>query len=134
MRLVGHVLISLELSATGFWVLMIHQIFNRLSHNSQSLLILWHILYLQVSSFDTVANKGDKTGRKDFFVPRMPRGCDENDVIRWRNSLQRDFTINRYYPFYFLFVCKFGAKSYLQFKRDFNLRALKLKLKSEAIC
>nr|GMC93343.1 uncharacterized protein LOC109177585 isoform X1 [Ipomoea batatas] len=56
---------------------------------------------VEVSSFDTVANKGDETKRKNSFVPRMPKGCNENDVICWRNSLHRDFTINSlfYDPF-----------------------------------
>ncbi|XP_019182515.1 PREDICTED: uncharacterized protein LOC109177585 isoform X2 [Ipomoea nil] len=56
---------------------------------------------VEVSSFDTVANKGDETKRKNSFVPRMPKGCNESDVIRWRNSLHRDFTINSlfYDPF-----------------------------------
>jgi hypothetical protein len=50
----------------------------------------------QVSSFDTVAkHTEEKEKEKDVISLQMPRGCDEKDFIRWRNSLGRDFTVNR---------------------------------------
>ncbi|KNA23747.1 hypothetical protein SOVF_021700 [Spinacia oleracea] len=46
---------------------------------------------IEVSSFSTVARKS----RKNFnSLSKRPRGCDEHDYIRWRNCVQRDFTIN----------------------------------------
>ncbi|XP_021745856.1 uncharacterized protein LOC110711744 isoform X1 [Chenopodium quinoa] len=46
---------------------------------------------IEVSSFSTVANKPRKNS---YHLFRRPRGCDERDYIRWRNCIQRDFTIN----------------------------------------
>ena len=48
----------------------------------------------QVSSFQTVANNGDQEEEMDFA--QAPRGCQIKDFTLWRNSLKRDFTINRY--------------------------------------
>lgn len=45
----------------------------------------------QVSSFSTC---GRKYVRNSNFGFRKPHGCNEDDFIRWRNCLQRDFTIN----------------------------------------
>ncbi|XP_023733521.2 uncharacterized protein LOC111881359 isoform X2 [Lactuca sativa] len=42
---------------------------------------------VEVSSFST-------TGRRSKFSLRKPKGCNESDFIRWRNCVQRDFTIN----------------------------------------
>jgi hypothetical protein len=57
------------------------------------------ILLQQVSSFDTVAKQDEEKekekGKEDVLSLQMPRGCDEKDFIRWRNSIGRDFTINR---------------------------------------
>ncbi|KAE8701257.1 putative plant ubiquilin [Hibiscus syriacus] len=47
---------------------------------------------VEVSSFETVAkhNKG-----KEKSLPSLiPKRCDKKDLIRWRNSRVRDFTIN----------------------------------------
>jgi hypothetical protein len=52
------------------------------------------IVLQQVSSFDTVA-KHDEEKEKVLSLQK-PRGCDEKDFIRWRNSMCRDFTINRH--------------------------------------
>lgn len=67
-----------------------------------------------MSSFDTVAQSdsehGDDLGKsvENYGVPqnteanknsslfKMYSGCDLKDCSRWRNSLQRDFTINRF--------------------------------------
>ncbi|XP_024962396.1 uncharacterized protein LOC112502658 isoform X1 [Cynara cardunculus var. scolymus] len=46
---------------------------------------------VEVSSFSTT---GRKFGRKSKPVLRKPSGCNECDYIRWRNCMQRDFTIN----------------------------------------
>ncbi|KAI3780118.1 hypothetical protein L2E82_10032 [Cichorium intybus] len=42
---------------------------------------------VEVSSFST-------TGRRSKFTMRKPKCCNESDFIRWRNCMQRDFTIN----------------------------------------
>ncbi|XP_028125487.1 uncharacterized protein LOC114322392 isoform X3 [Camellia sinensis] len=46
---------------------------------------------VEVSSFSTSAPKFGRESSSDF---ESPIGCDEKDYIRWRNCLQRDFTIN----------------------------------------
>lgn len=46
---------------------------------------------IEVSSFST---SGRKSGRGSKTGVKKPPGCDEDDFIRWRNCLQRDFTIN----------------------------------------
>ncbi|EOY22605.1 Polynucleotide adenylyltransferase family protein [Theobroma cacao] len=46
---------------------------------------------VEVSSFST---SGQKFGRSLNYKLGRPAGCDEKDFIRWRNCLQRDFTIN----------------------------------------
>ncbi|GFP98576.1 poly(A) polymerase i [Phtheirospermum japonicum] len=46
---------------------------------------------VEVSSFSTRATK---FGRVLSLDPEKPTGCDEKDYLRWRNCLQRDFTIN----------------------------------------
>lgn len=50
--------------------------------------------HFQVSSFATVA-KTDKE-KEEFPLRSMPKGCDRKDIARWRNSMHRDFTVNRY--------------------------------------
>lgn len=46
---------------------------------------------IEVSSFSTVT----KNSRRNVNnLLKKPRGCDEQDYIRWRNCVQRDFTIN----------------------------------------
>lgn len=46
---------------------------------------------IEVSSFST---SGRKSGRSLKIGSKKPPSCDEDDYIRWRNCLQRDFTIN----------------------------------------
>lgn len=46
---------------------------------------------VEVSSFSTSARK---FGRDLSYDSGRPRGCDEKDYLRWRNCMQRDFTIN----------------------------------------
>ncbi|XVE56505.1 hypothetical protein DITRI_Ditri04bG0015800 [Diplodiscus trichospermus] len=46
---------------------------------------------VEVSSFSTSARK---FGRGLTNELERPTGCDEKDFVRWRNCLQRDFTIN----------------------------------------
>ncbi|XVE87528.1 hypothetical protein DITRI_Ditri18aG0125000 [Diplodiscus trichospermus] len=47
---------------------------------------------IEVSSFNTVAKHDEDKERALSFL--VPNGCDEKDLIRWRNSRNRDFTIN----------------------------------------
>ncbi|KAH0911337.1 hypothetical protein HID58_034658 [Brassica napus] len=47
-------------------------------------------IIIEVSSFSTSARTG-KAPNKNF---RKPVGCNERDYIRWKNCLQRDFTVN----------------------------------------
>ncbi|CAA0831774.1 Polynucleotide adenylyltransferase family protein [Striga hermonthica] len=46
---------------------------------------------VEVSSFSTRASR---FGRVLSLDPEKPDGCDEKDYIRWKNCMQRDFTIN----------------------------------------
>ncbi|MBA0732888.1 hypothetical protein Gogos_016950 [Gossypium gossypioides] len=47
---------------------------------------------IEVSSFETVArHDADKEKALSSLIPKI---CDEKDLIRWRNSRNRDFTIN----------------------------------------
>lgn len=46
---------------------------------------------VEVSSFSTVARQSRRNLNNSF---RKPRGCNEHDYIRWKNCVQRDFTIN----------------------------------------
>ncbi|KAF3789691.1 Poly(A) polymerase I [Nymphaea thermarum] len=48
---------------------------------------------IEVSSFETndacIVEKGEAV-----YLPQMPNGCDNNDFVRWRNCMKRDFTVN----------------------------------------
>ncbi|KAH9770177.1 polynucleotide adenylyltransferase family protein [Citrus sinensis] len=46
---------------------------------------------VEVSSFSTSGRRFSRDFKYEF---ERPIGCDEKDFIRWRNCLQRDFTIN----------------------------------------
>ncbi|GAY68411.1 hypothetical protein CUMW_263930 [Citrus unshiu] len=46
---------------------------------------------VEVSSFSTSGRRFSRDFKYEF---QRPIGCDEKDFIRWRNCLQRDFTIN----------------------------------------
>ncbi|XAR48233.1 Polynucleotide adenylyltransferase [Bertholletia excelsa] len=46
---------------------------------------------VEVSSFSTIGSKFRMNSNSGF---KRPRHCNEDDLIRWRNCLQRDFTIN----------------------------------------
>ncbi|CAK9177471.1 unnamed protein product [Ilex paraguariensis] len=46
---------------------------------------------VEVSSFSTCATK---SGRSFSLAFERPFGCDQKDYVRWKNCLQRDFTIN----------------------------------------
>ncbi|XP_023876310.1 uncharacterized protein LOC111988755 isoform X1 [Quercus suber] len=48
---------------------------------------------VEVSSFST-SGSGSKSSCKFGNYFSKPSGCNEHDYIRWRNCLQRDFTIN----------------------------------------
>lgn len=73
---------------------------------------------IEVSSFDTVA-KHDK--EKEGLVTNIPRGCDKNDFVRWRNCMHRDFTVNS------LFFNPFENKIYDYANGMMDLRSLKLR-------
>ncbi|XP_018852015.1 uncharacterized protein LOC109014131 isoform X2 [Juglans regia] len=74
---------------------------------------------IEVSSFDTVA---ERAGEKEkVFSLKVPKGCDENDFIRWRNSICRDFTINA------LFFDPFANTIYDYANGMVDLRSLKLR-------
>lgn len=45
----------------------------------------------QVSSIST---RVTKFGSDFGFDPEKPVECDEKDYIRWKNCMERDFTIN----------------------------------------
>ncbi|XP_038722137.1 uncharacterized protein LOC120014292 isoform X2 [Tripterygium wilfordii] len=47
---------------------------------------------VEVSSFETVALHAE--GKEKFVLPQIPSGCNNKDILCWRNSMQRDFTIN----------------------------------------
>ncbi|XP_022775480.1 uncharacterized protein LOC111317278 isoform X4 [Durio zibethinus] len=47
---------------------------------------------VEVTSFETAA-KHDKDKEKGL-ISLIPKGCDEKDLIRWRDTRKRDFTIN----------------------------------------
>lgn len=58
--------------------------------------LLFYLLFcflstIQVSSFSTSARN---SGRGLTYELGKPAGCDKKDFVRWRNCLQRDFTIN----------------------------------------
>ncbi|GMY11102.1 poly(a) polymerase i [Fagus crenata] len=74
---------------------------------------------IEVSSFDTVA-KHDEEKEKVLSLQK-PRGCDEKDFIRWRNSMCRDFTINS------LFFDPFVNKIYDYADGMVDLSSLKLR-------
>ncbi|KAK2656867.1 hypothetical protein Ddye_009919 [Dipteronia dyeriana] len=59
---------------------------------------------VEVSSFETVAKQDEGTQKVYSF--QLPHGCDEEDLVRWRNSMHRDFTVNS------LFFDPFSNKIY----------------------
>ncbi|XP_021273600.1 uncharacterized protein LOC110408821 isoform X1 [Herrania umbratica] len=56
---------------------------------------------IEVSSFETVAKHDEDKAKA--LSSLIPNGCDDKDLIRWRNSMNRDFTINSLFfdPFTF---------------------------------
>ncbi|PQQ04442.1 hypothetical protein Pyn_14661 [Prunus yedoensis var. nudiflora] len=73
---------------------------------------------IEVSSFETVAKHA---GKKEADSPCRPPGCDKKDFIRWRNIMNRDFTINS------LFFDPFANKIYDYANGMVDLRSLKLR-------
>lgn len=61
------------------------------------------MVFYKVSSFETVAK--DSEGKETALSSQIPKKCDKNDLLRWRNSMHRDFTINRSIFYYYFFVC-----------------------------
>ncbi|KAJ8625669.1 hypothetical protein MRB53_034199 [Persea americana] len=47
---------------------------------------------VEVSSFDTIAKHSKEKETVGFS--QMPTGCDKKDFVRWKNCMERDFTIN----------------------------------------
>lgn len=75
---------------------------------------------IEVSSFETVAKHSK--GKETVTSSPTPRKCDEKDLIRWRNSLHRDFTINS------LFFDPFLNVIYDYAEGIADLRSLKVKI------
>ncbi|XP_038904059.1 uncharacterized protein LOC120090455 [Benincasa hispida] len=73
----------------------------------------------EVSSFETVAEHAD--GKERVTSSKTPKKCDKKDLIRWRNSMHRDFTINS------LFFDPFLNKIYDYAEGIADLRSLKLR-------
>ncbi|KAI3462331.1 hypothetical protein Pfo_018994 [Paulownia fortunei] len=46
---------------------------------------------VEVSSFETVP---EESRRKQVNISQMPTGCDPRDFVRWKNCMNRDFTVN----------------------------------------
>ncbi|XP_007046524.2 PREDICTED: uncharacterized protein LOC18610659 isoform X1 [Theobroma cacao] len=73
---------------------------------------------IEVSSFETVAKHDEDKAKA--LSSLIPNGCDEKDLIRWRNSMNRDFTINS------LFFDPFTYKIYDYNSGMSDLKSLKL--------
>ncbi|CAH1420102.1 unnamed protein product [Lactuca virosa] len=72
---------------------------------------------VEVSSFDTLAKETE--GKEKFLISQMPRGCDKLDLLRWKNSMHRDFTINSLFfdPFiHTIYDYNDGMKDLLELK------------------
>ncbi|KAG8373603.1 hypothetical protein BUALT_Bualt11G0041500 [Buddleja alternifolia] len=50
---------------------------------------------VEVSSFETVA---ETSKTKTVCFSQMPTGCNQSDFVRWKNCMNRDFTVNRSEP------------------------------------
>ncbi|XWS42225.1 hypothetical protein CRYUN_Cryun17cG0149800 [Craigia yunnanensis] len=74
---------------------------------------------IEVSSFETVAKHDEDKERA--LSSLFPKGCDEKDVIRWKNSRNRDFTINS------LFFDPFTRNIYDYNNGMLDLKSLKLR-------
>ncbi|XVF62281.1 hypothetical protein PTKIN_Ptkin08bG0204900 [Pterospermum kingtungense] len=74
---------------------------------------------IEVSSFGTVAQ--DDEDKEKALSSLIPNGCDEKDLIRWRNSRNRDFTINS------LFFDPFACIIYDYNNGVSDLKSLKLR-------
>ncbi|XP_059641018.1 uncharacterized protein LOC132283130 isoform X2 [Cornus florida] len=75
-------------------------------------------LVIEVSSFETVAQHAIK--KEDVLLSQIPGGCDKKDLVLWRNSMDRDFTINS------LFFDPFVNRIYDYANGMMDLRSLKL--------
>ncbi|XP_011650262.1 uncharacterized protein LOC101212579 isoform X2 [Cucumis sativus] len=73
----------------------------------------------EVSSFDTAAKHSEEN--KITAHSQIPKKCDKKDLIRWRNSMERDFTINS------LFFDPFSNVIYDYAEGMADLRSLKLR-------
>nr|XP_043633434.1 uncharacterized protein LOC122604625 [Erigeron canadensis] len=72
---------------------------------------------VEVSSFDTLGKGAE--GKEKFLVSQMPKVRDKLDLIRWKNSMHRDFTINSlfYDPFlHKIYDYNDGMKDLLELK------------------
>ncbi|XP_074302630.1 uncharacterized protein LOC141634305 isoform X2 [Silene latifolia] len=74
---------------------------------------------IEVSSFQTVGR--DATEKKDDHFSDIKQACDAKDFLRWKNSLDRDFTINS------LFYDPFAQRIYDYSNGMGDLRAMKLR-------
>ncbi|KAK3005925.1 hypothetical protein RJ639_017798, partial [Escallonia herrerae] len=74
---------------------------------------------IEVSSFETLAQNSER--KEKYLVSKMPKGCEELDLLRWKNSMRRDFTINS------LFFNPFLNKIYDYANGMVDLESLKLR-------
>ncbi|KAK7309404.1 hypothetical protein RJT34_06102 [Clitoria ternatea] len=73
---------------------------------------------VEVTSFETVAQTSN--GKEHFLFPMLPKWGNKEDLLRCKNSLRRDFTINS------LFYDPFANKIYDYTNGIADLRSLKL--------
>ncbi|KAK9164697.1 hypothetical protein Syun_005599 [Stephania yunnanensis] len=100
----------------------IHQIFHRsniVGHRFPICLVNVRGSLVEVSSFDTAAKHGKQNDSN--HLPTLLGDFDKKDFVRWRNSMDRDFTINS------LFFDPFVDKiyDYNNGIRDLRLRKVK---------
>ncbi|KNA18357.1 hypothetical protein SOVF_071460 [Spinacia oleracea] len=76
---------------------------------------------IEVSSFETTASHGGGEKEVNLSEIKVPKGYDKKDLMRWRNSLHRDFTVNS------LFYDPFAHKIYDYTNGMTDLTAMKLR-------
>lgn len=58
------------------------------------LLFIIHKLMSKMNQVSSISTRVTKFGSDFGFDPEKPVECDEKDYIRWKNCMERDFTIN----------------------------------------
>lgn len=72
-----------------------------------SILLKFVSIFFKVSSFKVAAVQDAECGEK-ISLPPIPSGCSGKDFIRWRDSVRRDFTVNRFISF---LMSKFSGRN-----------------------